>query len=394
MLETLALDRDFADQPIQLPKSPYWEAFKDFGLDSIVAAGLNGIGTTVADEFLGGSLRNIFLPFAGMVSEKSGFYPVHLIKSVHVYRTTPVSERKKLRHYLKKAVIAGNNNVLKDLVIKDPVYVALMFSGLGYLPEVHPGVLSMSSEIVSVFIVSAAEVARQEVLYANHKRQLRRAGFGFESYYESRFCVMAQQNPEEVVEGFMKEFNLGHLSTIRYYDRYFENSLPSYSGRTGKLRLRRRERRPEEKPVSTDGRNCPWATSVQIVYTRAREAKEELDQCRYFPVKKEKLYFPLDGIERFSLEEIEPQRVRDIVVNARDEGAQHSDVQFQRTIGTNHRLAICTDRVAFKRPFYVLELKSYSDPGLLKEAMRYIMVECPLTVLQTTHGKPDLYGRF
>ena len=91
------------------------------------------------------------------------------------------------------------------------------------------------------------------------------------------------------------------------------------------------------------------------------------------------------------LEDIQDGKARARFVKALHKDEQEvTDFTFSRTLVRNSALLATTDRVYHQeaRPFYVLELKVRENTELLKEAMRYVMIEFP--VLQTTYGKLDL----
>ncbi|MEK6900257.1 MAG: hypothetical protein AABX05_03980, partial [Nanoarchaeota archaeon] len=160
---------------------------------------------------------------------------------------------------------------------------------------------------------------------------------------------------------------------------YFKNSFPKYNSRIPVLRLRHRKIE-EEREVK----------SLQVVYTRASELPaKNPEQFRYFPQKKEKIYFLLDQEMPEDISGIEDQKVRAAIKKLQKETA-YSDVDFYRTM-TNDRssLFISVDAVARENVFKILELKVYEDTRLLKEAMHYVMRTFP--VLQTTHRKFDLF---
>jgi hypothetical protein len=53
-----------------------------------------------------------------------------------------------------------------------------------------------------------------------------------------------------------------------------------------------------------------------------------------------------------------------------------------------HDMLISVDHVEEDRPFYLVELKTYSNVKLMARAMRFIMQEFP--VVQTTYGKSEI----
>lgn len=390
MVDVFVLDKSVAEKPIRLPPHPYAAALRDFGLDELVAGGIDALSTTALNYALEDSMKKLVLPLAGPVIEKVGFFPIHFKKAWDVYRTMPKEKRKKLSHYFKHALSDGSANLMKDLLIHDPLYISFMLAGLNYAPEIHPGVLSAASYTTAVLIVAGIDVAKDEFLHNRKKKSFEKAGFGSETYYESRFYIKAEKDPQEVLEKIASEFNLEKTSTVDYHDRYYNTALPSYSGRSVKMRLRSRGRREFEGDNARWGDDPEFVTSAQIIYTRASEEKKDIDQCRYFPVKKEKLYFFLPK-DATTIESIPDEKARTALLNAQDKSRAFNDIMFSRTVVRDGELAACTDKVGCERPFYIIELKTHKNVKMLQEAMRYVMVECPIAVIQTTHGKSDLF---
>ena len=389
--DTELLENKLAKMPIKIPGSPFWEVFKRFGRDEAISLVMNVLGTAGAEFAVNNNLlpiahplsrraRDIILSTTGPIIEKAGFFPAHFKEALDIYKTTPREERDGLTTYLKRAVKGGSKSLVEDILIHDPLYVSLMYGGLQIYPESPAWMLSATSFLIAVVAVSGLEVLATELLYKNYKRNLKKAGFGVESYIESRFFISSEKNPDDVLEALDKEFKLGTIKKGNYYDRYFENHLPAYSGRIPKIRLRKRERE--------DGNG--WLQTAQITYTRASEmARNEVEQYRYFPIIKDKLYFMLQQEMPETFDDIKDEKVRRIMKRAQS-GDRFWDICFNRTVAYNPKnMLVSTDKVENKqRPFYVVELKTYDKIKMLKEAMRYVMLEFP--VIQTTHGKLDM----
>jgi hypothetical protein len=177
--------------------------------------------------------------------------------------------------------------------------------------------------------------------------------------------------------GLLSErFKLSTMYEMSYGDVYYGNKFPEYSDRTAKFRMRRRS--------NEQGR---FICSAQIVYTRAAEMREsKLDQCRFFPIKKDKIYLAMREPLPDMPSEIEKDAGQFLYKHINDDD-KHV-VKFIRVVAYNPDLLISVDRVRGSRNFYLLELKVYKDVKLLMQAMRFIMRELP--VLQTTHGKLEL----
>jgi hypothetical protein len=236
-----------------------------------------------------------------------------------------------------------------------------------------------------VLVVAGIEVAKDEFLFRREKGALKKAGFTGESFYESRFVVNSGVPPAELFAQVGKEFGLEFVGTTQYTDHYLGVPLPSYSGRTVSFRLRSRGL------FGHESFDHDTMHSLQVVYTRSREEKTATDQVRYFPSHKEKWYLPLE-VQAHTLDDLVGTQSRATFdKHFAVEGVSKS-VYFDRMLTRNNELALCTDTFGTDRGSYVVELKVWSDKKLLKEAMRYVMVECPVSATQTTHGKSRLVG--
>lgn len=389
------LEKKLAEEAIVLPGSPFWNVFKRFGRDEAIAMMINVLGTAGLDYLLKNDIlstvagpisrrtKDVLLSATGPIVEKSGFFPMHFKEAWGEYKSTPAKQRDGLATYFKRAVKHGSKSLLQDILVHDPLYVGMMYSGMNMYPETPAWMLSTLSFIGAVFAVAGIEVGLTELAYWKYKRELKKAGFGVESYFESKFFVRADKQPNELLEAVAEKFGLGNMHTMEYHDRYFRNKLPEYSGRIPKLRLRKRGHGL--------GYDTPMQTA-QIVYTRADEmSSEKIEQHRYFPQKKDKIYFVLNQEMPENLENVKDDKARRILLRAK-EGDEFCDVKFNRSVAYNlDKLCIATDEVVGERPFYLVELKAYPNKkGLLKEAMRYVMREFPVVVEQTTYGKFEL----
>ncbi len=373
------ISKKLADEPIELPGSPFWNVLKRFGRDEAISMVVNVAATAIIALL---TLNPLTLSLAGPVIEKIGFFPAHFKEAWSVYRTTPKRQRREVSYYFKRAIKNGSVSLLEDILIHDPFYVAIMYFGLKIYSNVPASVLSAISFVVAVLIVSVLEVGFTELRYVLFKIRMKRAGFGVESYYEARFFIDSTAKPENVIRDLSSEFKLENTADIHYQDRYFDNKLPSFSGRVPRIRLRHR--------VNSDGQGR--TQTAQIVYTRASEkSRVRLDQNRYFPIKKEKLYFMLNDQKMpASAKGIENDKAKKIFSRAEDIGKQW-DVEFDRLLAYSSELMVSMDTINCKKPFYILEVKAYKNVRLLIETMRYVMQEFP--VIQTTQGKYDLTRR-
>lgn len=396
--DNVRVDNPLANAPIALPENPYVTSLKTFGLDELLAGIVDAGATTAASFLVPERYKMMVLPFVGPVLEKIGFFPQHVWKARGVYKSTPPSKRMPLSHYVKDALRNGGSNLAKDILVHDPIYVGLMVGGLHALPNVPPGFLSASSYILGVLAVAAIDVTKDELLYRRATKKLKAVGFGSERYYESRFWLnaAASKDPDAALAGLVKEFGLTDRRSVAYEDRYFANTFTPYSNRTVKVRLRHRQATEEEqKELSLPH---PWMNSLQIVYTRAREHAGGLDQCRYFPMLKEKYWLMMRNVEApSSIADIgdKDAAARNLVLAST--GSETKDVRFTRTMYAGKELAACFDDITKNgtpdgpvngtQGMRVLELKVWKDKQLMRQAMRYLMLSCP--VVQTTHGKSD-----
>ncbi len=388
-VELSPLEKALTQQSINIPPSPFWDVFKRFGRDEAIAMLINVTGTAGIDYLLSSSamfspaVQRTLLSVAGPVIEKVGFFPAHFKEAWEIYKTTPASEREPLNNYFSRAVKGGSKSLLEDVLVHDPFYIAFMYGGMSLSPETPAWAMATGSFLAAVFAVAGLEVGYNELSYWNYKRKLKKVGFEEENYLESRFYVDSNESPEKVLTPLRAEFGLGEACTLHYQDRYFQNKLPSFSGRVPKLRLRYRE---TEKSGNLQ--------TAQITYTRVTPlAHKNPEQFNFFPQRKDKVYLLLDEQKQLShCGEVESEPARKML-EAVQCSPEAREISFERTYAHNSELLVSTDKVtgaAENRPFYVVELKTYKDADLLRQAMRYVMLKFP--VIQTTHGKAELVG--
>lgn len=374
-----------ADEPIKLPSSPFWTVFKRFGRDEAIAMIINVIGTAIASFFTSNPL---FLSISGPILEKIGFFPAHFKEAWVIYKTTPEDKRRKLSFYFKRALKGGSVSLAEDIIVHDPVYIGLMYLGVTMCVGVPVWIIAATSFIVAVIIVAFVEVGITEMRYLIFKKRLKNKGFWSESYFESRFYISAEMDPQYLIDELAEKFNLNSWGTVVYSDIYLGNRIPNFSNRLAKLRLRRRtpyeiSRANIHDVVERDG----FLQTAQVVFTRASEVGRDVEQWRYFPLKKDKFYFFLDQAMPKKVGDIKDGSIRECLTKMRDRDEPLKVVSFERTLAQNTNLLASVDEVASDRPFYLLELKSYSSRKL-QEAMRFVMMEFP--VVQTTYGKHEI----
>lgn len=363
-----------AQAPISVPRHPFWTVLRRFGGDEIIAAIVNILATTVAAVF---SSSPLTLALAGPIVEKIGFFPAHLWEAWGIYRTTPPRHRKKLRTYLRQAMAGGSVSLVEDLLVHDPCYTVLMLLGLRAYPQAPVWLLAAASFVIAVVIVSFLETSITELRFWALKKCLRRNGFGSETYFEARFLINREgRNPECEMVRLAEELGLGSTRRLEYHDLYLRHGLPMYSGRKPKMRLRDR--------TTDDGGKL---RSLQVVYTKATEVvPQQFDQCRFFPVRKNKMYYPL--LDGEGVPDFKPTFLRRKIGLTVTKPIK--ELSFTRLVANNKQLLLSVDIVKDDRPYYVLELKTHKDIRIMLAAMRMIM--CTMPVVQTTQGKSELMG--
>ena len=391
--ERVKLEERCSFQPIQLPDHPYVASLKDFGLDELLAGGVDAISTTLVSHYISGHYRNLALTLCGPVTEKVMFFPAHFKKAWDTYKTTHPHMRKSLFSYFKESLHDGFENLVKDILIHDPIYCSLMYLGLNYVPEIPPPILSMSSYVAGVLLVGLIDVIRNEHIHNKQKKELTREGFVHEKYYEARFLVRAEVDPHELMPQLRKEFRLGDESKVTYRDVIYVPAFKAMSQRKAVVRLRSRGRRPDEDEKYSSSAFPHDINSAQVVYTRFGERKGPIDQGRYYVAAKEKEAFLFES-PISSIDEVTDGKVRELLQRLVDPSVPPYTINFSRTVAHNAELAICIDEVRGDRPYYILEAKVYKDVDLLKQAMRYIMFETPLMPMETTHSKSEMFSPF
>jgi hypothetical protein len=389
--EITLLDKRIAEQPIRLPENPLITELKDFGADELLAAGVDVISTGIAGHFIKGSTRMMVLPLIGPVLEKGAFLARHLYQANKIFNTTPENVRQTKRFYFIEGVKHGSTNLMKDILIHDPMYCGGVAAGLYFLPDVPPLLLSFTSYALGVMVVAGLNVINNERKFKKIKNNLSEKGFYGETYWESRFFIRTDKNQETALEALSKEFNLVLRGKSKFHDVYMQDTLPNLNGRSGKLRLRTRDRRAHEMEETRWGPDKKAIHTLQLIYSKAinNQKKNNPDQFNYFPVQKTKLCYMLDG-PTFRIEDL-PTTPCEIAKKFSAPKPHYRDIIFERTLCDGPELAVCTDTVQANRPYYLLELKIYKDTKLLEQAMRFVMLECPVVARQTTQSKRDLF---
>ena len=114
MSEKIIPLKEIAEEPIKIPENPFWQVFKRFGKDELIAMFVNVISTVVVSFF---SVAPLVLSFAGPVLEKFGFFPANFLEARKIYKTTPERKRKKLSHYSKRAFKRSLTSLIEDILV-------------------------------------------------------------------------------------------------------------------------------------------------------------------------------------------------------------------------------------------------------------------------------------
>lgn len=396
------------EKPIQIPSNPFWEVFRTFGRDELLAGIVSIIATLLVGVFIGyinmpASYAVICLALTGPIFEKLGFFLGHFKDSYEVYSTTPIADREDLSFYFKKALKGGSISLFWDIILHDPIYVIFMLGGMTIHPQTPAWLLVPIAFGVSVLLVATIRVGLSELCYWVFKQRIFRKGFELEEYFEAKFFLSADEDPEKIITQLKDQF-LPIECPVRmmsYEDFYYSPiRLVDYNARAPRLRVRTRY----DVETGKISDNASWIRTAQIIYTRAVEHPTEDDeQFRFFPTRKDKFYLPLsretndkcwfpglrDGLKGERWPEEHGRALKAIT----SEEAGKKEVKFTRRVAKHPRkIYVSVDSVEHEGEnikFHVVEIKAYLDRiPLLKEAMRFVMTR--FNVLQTTKSKLDL----
>lgn len=380
-------DRHNDKDLIQLPGSPFWNVFKRFGRDEMIAFAVSVVGTMVISFF---TMSALILAFAGPVVEKIGFFPWHFYEARRSYLALPTQEQKSFLPYAWQAFKGGLVSLIEDVVVHDPVYV-LLFLWLSFYPGIPVWLVSAFSFFVAIVIVAWIEVLVTEIRYVLFRRRMVKSGFGIDSYREARFFIQSFANQETILSRLQSGLNLTVVvGNLEYHDRYLENDLPDFSGRAPVVRLRRRTLSDRARNLVLDFKkmlSTGHMQTVQVVYTRPQEEiTANPDQFRFFPVRKEKFYFVIDEEEMPDSADKLPQKIQKLI----KADGQRKEISFRRTVflDRTETLYVAVDTPSRDGDGCVIELKARKNLKLLLAAMRFVMTEFP--VQHTTQSKSEL----
>ncbi len=379
--------QDLDKDPIRIPGSPFWNVFKRFGRDEMIALAISTVGTTIIALF---AVPVAVLAFVGPVIEKVGFFPAHIKEALGFYRSAPKEHRRNLWFYLRRALKNSAVSLIEDVLIHDPLYI-ILFLILSLYPGIPVWLIATFSFLAAVVAVAWLEVTWHEVRYRLFQRKARRAGFKKGSYLESRFLLnLTSSSAKEIVEKLQIGLKLTPNEKRVYHDTYFRNELPSFSGRYPVLRLRERTLGNCDSPTVSDKEHLQEVQrmqTIQMVYSRPQEEQEKQhDQFRFFPIRKEKFYFYLNYPMPEKMADIKEAKVREIL----RAGELSKQIIFHRTVmrDESKELLVTVDTPLNDETCCVIELKVYDNAYLLIHAMRFVMTEFPAT--QTTIPKSEL----
>lgn len=374
------------DDLIRLPGSPFWNVFRRFGRDELIALLVGAVGTVLVGFF---TTSVLLLAITGPIVEKIGFFPGHFHAVWRRRRKTDEAQRRSRLKDVRSALRGGLVSLTEDVLVHDPIYVMLFFA-LSQYRGIPIWLIAFSSFVIAVIAVAWLEVAVNELRYIHFKRSLLRAGFRVDRFHEARFVLRPGFSTQEVVDILTEGLQLRVEGKVEYTDRYWANSLPTFSGRSPTIRFRRQMpgswKNEGDSPLP--GFCEPDAPiTAQVVYARPQEENAGvIDQFRYFVVPKNRFSLPLDDGLPASREDIKNSKLAEMICG----DAEYAIVSVVRIVlsDASKALSVTVDAPNDDASGCVIELKTAKGSDLLLEAMRYVMKELP--VAHTTRSKPDL----
>lgn len=358
--------------PIIIPEHPYKTEITSFGRDEMAWLAVNTIGTAIIDYMLKNfssmseQAKKVTLSIWWPVVEKIWFFIPHLIKEIINQKKHNEKDMKKL---LKSTLSWWSETLIKDLLLHDPLYIAMMYVGQETLPQTPTVLLSFVSFVSSLLVVWMVKVWYDEWKFKYFCHTLKMKWFLHESYYESRIHMHSFEEAEKIFESLMHEFDIDEKDTWEYNDTYYSPKPMKYlSGRTARVRERTRSNLDET------------LHSWQLLFTKPREYKtKDIEQYRYFPIKKDKFAF-----KAASKEEVQA------TLSTYKHIENNKQVNFTRRYGNDPAWLLVTMDTLYvwDEKKYVIELKVHKDLLLLKEAIKMVLTDT--TWEQRTHGKDDL----
>ena len=357
---------------IHIPDHPYKSEITSFGRDEMAWLAVNTIGTAVIDYMLKNfshmseQAKKDTLSVWGPLVEKIWFFIPHLVKEILHQRKHKEKDIKKL---LKNTFSWWSETLVKDILLHDPLYIWMMYAGQEFTPQTPTIILSFVSFISALLVVGIVKVGYDEWKFRYFCHTLKKKWFLHESYYESRIHMHSYEEAEKIFESLMKEFSITEKNSREYNDVYYSPKPIKYlSGRTARVRERTR--------TSIDEVLHTW----QLLFTKPREFKtKNIEQYRYFPIKKDKFAF-----KAASREEVEA------TLATYKHAESSKSVNFKRRYANDPSgLLVTMDTLCtWGEEKYVIELKVHKDLLLLKEAIKKVLIDS--TWEQHTDGKDDI----
>jgi hypothetical protein len=127
-----------------------------------------------------------------------------------------------------------------------------MYVGQAIVPATPPILLSFVSFVSALLVVGLIKVWFDEGRFRMFCWKLRRRGFIYEPYIESRIHLETAQEAHRIFDHLMEKFHLPRQEDREYTDTYFDPKvLKSIGGRTAKVRIRSRRGDVSHQTLST-----------------------------------------------------------------------------------------------------------------------------------------------
>ena len=366
---------------IDKPIHPIIRFGKQLTRDEMYAAIISAL-LTAAAYFIMTSMLNMgavaiaaILPFVGPVLEKPGLVAHYIKEGYQEHKEHGGS----LYQHIRTALCDGRawSTVRADILFHDPGYAGLMMLGMFvFTPQtvIAVGFLSVLSFVGGLVFATVLEVYYIEYTYNRHTKKLIKKGYEQEKYYESRYLVTNDGEPDHkpmaVFNKLKAHLDLPDVFEREYYDWYGKDGALMFNGRECTTRYRER--------TSTEGGYDetfgPKKSTTQIVYSRPGQLdKNGASLFRCYFIEKDK--FSLIGEKTHENEE---------------------SLRFSRMVARDPKgLFITVDCLNNGKPvdMYWIEVKVHPENlDMLLEANEYIAMMFP--VQGTTHNKSRIVNTF
>lgn len=361
-------------KPIQIPDHPYKTEITSFGRDEMVWLLFNTVWTLILNFFvtnvtsISWVTKKLLLAVWWPVVEKIGLFLPHLCIEIYKQKKEHNISYKKICH---KTFFGWWETLVKDLLLHDPLYIVFMYILQEITPQTPIILLSFISFIFALLLVGLIKISFDEWRYKIFTRKLLKKWFQKFTYYESRIYIPSLEEAKKVFDKLITHFGIKETSQRHYTDTYYDaNIMRDLWWRTWKVRSRVRTSHDHKTSIS----------SGQIVFTKAKELTlSQIDQYRYFPIKKEKYIYYHDNLEHITTM-LKPYKKPDVA----------REVSFSRFVAEWEKgLLVTLDSLRKnEEEAYLIEIKIDKDLYKLKEVIRFILRETAGE--QHTHGKDDL----